>query len=55
MLDFFIEHMNNESLGRIDNSHLAIADQSPQLANDPRCIKLAEMHAHAVDYAKTGY
>ena len=26
MLDFFIEFMNYEALGKIDNSHLALAD-----------------------------
>jgi len=26
MLDFFIQFINNENLGRIDNSHLAFAD-----------------------------
>ena len=41
MLDFFVEYMNYESLGKIDNSHLALADQSENLANDPICMKLA--------------
>jgi len=47
--------MNYENLGRIDNSHLALADQSELLAKDPKCLYLAEMHADAVDYVKTGY
>lgn len=54
MLDFFIEYMNFECLGRIDNSHLALADQSPKFAFDWKCIKLAELHAEAVDFPKTG-
>lgn len=54
MLDFFIEYMNFECLGRIDNSHLALADQSPNFAFDWKCIKLAELHAEAVDFPKTG-
>ena len=55
ILDFFVEYMNFESLGRIDNSHLAIADNSKQLALDPKCLRLAELHADAVDFPKTGY
>ncbi len=55
MLDFFIEYMNYEMLGRIDNAHLALADQSEELANNPACLKLSELHSHAVDFAKTGY
>lgn len=29
MLDFYIEYMNNESLGKVDNAWLVLADQSP--------------------------
>lgn len=54
MLDFFIDFMNNENLGRIDNTHLAIADQSKEFAEDKRCLLLASLHSKAVDYAKTG-
>ncbi|EGR31631.1 RNA-dependent rna polymerase, putative [Ichthyophthirius multifiliis] len=54
MLDFFIDFINCENLGKIDNSHLAIADQSSFFALDFRCIQLAKLHAQAVDYAKTG-
>ncbi len=56
MYDFFIEYMNYESLGRIDNSHLVMADINLELmAKDPKCLKLAELHAEAVDFNKTGY
>lgn len=56
MYDFFIEYMNYETLGRIDNSHLINADLNTNLlANDPSCLKLAELHAEAVDFNKTGY
>ncbi|EAS06076.2 RNA-dependent RNA polymerase RdRP2 (macronuclear) [Tetrahymena thermophila SB210] len=54
MLDFFIDFINNENLGKIDNSHLVFADKSPLYAEDPKCLKLASLHAQAVDYAKTG-
>ncbi|KAL4479119.1 hypothetical protein ABPG72_008949 [Tetrahymena utriculariae] len=55
MLDFFIDFLNNENLGKIDNSHLVFADKSPLYAEDPNCLKLASLHAKAVDYAKSGY
>jgi len=53
IIDFFIEFTNNDVLGKIDNSHLALADCSGRLAQDPKCKVLAELHAVAVDYAKT--
>ena len=55
MLRFFLDYINNESLGRIANSHLAIADSSEKLAFDERCLELARLHSWAVDYAKTEY
>jgi len=54
IIDFFIEFMNNDMLGKIDNSHLARADCSEDLAYDPKCLIFAELHAIAVDYAKSG-
>ena len=47
--------MNNENLGRIANSHLAHADLSELKALDPKCLKLAQLHSDAVDYAKTEF
>ena len=42
-------------LGRIDNSHLALADLcSTELAANNECLHLAELHSKAVDYAKSG-
>lgn len=55
MLDFFMRYMTFDNLGRIANSHLALADQSPKLAFDDRCLRLAELHSDAVDFVKTGY
>ena len=46
--------MKYENLGKIDNSHLAKADQSKNLAKDPECVKLSQYHSDAVDFAKTG-
>lgn len=28
MLDFFIDYMNYENVGKVENSHLALADDS---------------------------
>jgi len=55
MLDFFIRYMNFDNLGKIANSHLALADQSVKLAFDERCLRLSELHSDAVDFVKTGY
>ena len=54
IVDFFVEHANNDILGRIDNSHLALADSDPKIAASNKCISLAELHSIAVDYAKNG-
>ena len=54
IVDFFIEFANNDVLGKIDNSHLALADESAEMARSKDCLLLAEIHAVAVDYAKTG-
>lgn len=50
--DFFVSHMKNDVLGVVAYAHLAHADAiSPK---HPTCLKLAEMHSKAVDFAKTG-
>lgn len=54
LIDFFQTFVTNDKLGQIDNLHLAVADSSPDYANDPCCIRLSELHAVAVDFAKTG-
>lgn len=54
MRDFFLQFISNDNLGIIANAHLALADQSPQKAWDERCLRLANMHSTAVDFAKTG-
>ena len=55
MVHFFIEYLNYEKLGQIDNSHLVKADQSPSFAKDKDCIELAKIHGKAVDFPKTGF
>lgn len=55
IINFFVEYTNNDVLGKIDNSHLAFADQdSEKFARNPFCQELAELHSDAVDYAKSG-
>ncbi|CAD8089201.1 unnamed protein product [Paramecium primaurelia] len=54
MIEFLLEYLNFDVLGKIDNSHLAIADRSLDYAKDQKCIRLAELHSAAVDYVKHG-
>ncbi len=54
MINFFVNFMETDQLGRICNVHKMLADQSDQGVTDPYCIKLAEMASTAVDYSKTG-
>jgi hypothetical protein len=37
MLDFFVEYMNYEVLGQIDNAHLALADIEEKKALSEKC------------------
>eukprot|EP00898_Chlorokybus_atmophyticus_P003162 jgi/Chlat1/3847/Chrsp26S03977 len=52
--DFFLEYMQNDSLGQIANAHLAISDYANLGVLDRRCIELARLHSVSVDYPKTG-
>lgn len=54
MQEHFANHIVNDTLGIIDNSHLAFADQEPDMARSHKCLQLAELHATAVDFSKTG-
>ncbi|KAL2209053.1 RdRP-domain-containing protein [Sarocladium strictum] len=49
---FFVQYMMNDVLPLIAISHLAWADEQKPRSNI--CRRLAELHSHAVDYAKTG-
>ncbi|OQU76799.1 hypothetical protein SORBI_3010G213100, partial [Sorghum bicolor] len=53
-IDFYLESMVNDNLGRICNAHVAHADRSDDGAMDTKCVELAELAAIAVDSAKTG-
>jgi hypothetical protein len=47
-------HQMNNILGMIDNAHMALADQSPQVRHDLACRRLVAQHNTAVDFFKTG-
>ena len=56
MLDFFIDYVNYEKLGQIDNSHLVKADRDPtNYAANKDCLELAKIHGKAVDFPKSGF
>jgi hypothetical protein len=38
MVDFFVEYLNYEKLGQIDNSHLVHADMSEFFAKVDKCM-----------------
>lgn len=46
--------MMNDNLGAISTAHLVHADSEPDKALSTKCLKLANLHSMAVDYAKTG-
>lgn len=54
MIDFFIQFMETDQLGRIAVTHRILADQKPEGTLHPDCITLAGMHSTAVDFSKTG-
>jgi len=54
LADFLVEYLCNADLGTIANAHLALSDQRDLGPHDRDCIKLAELHAKAVDFQKTG-
>lgn len=52
--EFFLQYMTSDVLGRVANTHLALATMSPEKADNKRCLDLAHLHSIAVDFAKTG-
>ncbi len=54
MINFFLEFMESDQLGRIAVQHRIKADQKDSGTLDAECITLAEMHSTAVDFSKTG-
>lgn len=55
IIDFFLDHTQQNKVGLISTRHLVLSDQSPKRALDPDCLVLAELHSTAVDYPKTGH
>ncbi|KAK4452876.1 RNA dependent RNA polymerase-domain-containing protein [Podospora aff. communis PSN243] len=51
---FFVLYMKYNNLGLVAHAHLAAADSEDQGAKSSKCLNLAKLHSHAVDYAKTG-
>ncbi|KAF8692039.1 hypothetical protein HU200_039988 [Digitaria exilis] len=54
IIDFYLENMVSENIGRIYNAHVVHADRSKYGAMDEKCIQLAELASIAVDSLKTG-
>ncbi|KAG8971334.1 hypothetical protein FRC05_011326 [Tulasnella sp. 425] len=54
LADWVAEYINSDILGLVADQFLLLADQSPLMARDPDCIKLAELASKAVDFAKSG-
>ncbi|KAF4623572.1 hypothetical protein D9613_001948 [Agrocybe pediades] len=52
--DFVMEYINSDVVGIVAINWLIIADQSDHGIFDPDCMKLANLHSHAVDYPKSG-
>ncbi|KAI6002488.1 RNA dependent RNA polymerase-domain-containing protein [Pisolithus orientalis] len=52
--DFIVEYINSDAVGLVSDKHITIADESKDGTLDPTCLKLAELHSQAVDYAKNG-
>ncbi|KAK0633635.1 RNA dependent RNA polymerase-domain-containing protein [Immersiella caudata] len=51
---FFVLYMKHNNLPLIAHAHLATADSEEQGAKSSKCLNLAKLHSHAVDYVKTG-
>ncbi|EPQ25992.1 uncharacterized protein PFL1_06447 [Pseudozyma flocculosa PF-1] len=54
LADFFTDFVINDQIGVVSHLHLHISDRSDEHSLDPDCVKLASLHAQAVDFCKTG-
>lgn len=54
MISFFVTHMKYDNLGRIATAHRYWADKTEEGVKHDHCLKLADLHSQAVDYAKSG-
>ena len=51
---FLVQYMKNDRLGKIAYAHMAWSDYSLHGVKDEKCLELAVLHSHAVDYPKSG-
>lgn len=54
IVEFVANYIQNDNLGIIANTHLALADYEKDGLFSSSCIELAKMHSDAVDFPKTG-
>ncbi len=54
IIEFFVDFIKTDQMGRIANAHVAIADSSKLGVKDPLCVELARAFSIAVDFPKTG-
>jgi RNA-dependent RNA polymerase len=52
--EFFIQYIKNDQLPTIALAHMCWADTAKDGVNDSKCVALAQLHSHAVDYPKNG-
>ncbi|XP_072015264.1 uncharacterized protein [Amphiura filiformis] len=55
MIEYIADYIKNDNIGLIANAHLAQADNQDDGIFSDVCKEIAEIHAEAVDFAKTGY
>ena len=55
IIQFFVNFIEVDQLGRIANAHVALSDSSCLGVKDPVCVSLAKIFSLAVDFPKTGY
>jgi hypothetical protein len=54
IVNFFLDFMEQDQLGRIAVNHQILADQRDDGTFSNDCLTLAELHSTAVDFSKTG-
>lgn len=54
IVDFFLEYIVNNNVGRLSINHLCWSDLDPDGVFSDKCLQLAEIHKVAIDYPKTG-
>ncbi|KZT57170.1 RdRP-domain-containing protein [Calocera cornea HHB12733] len=54
VVEFIIDYINNDLVGRLATEHLILADQHPDGVNYANCHQLTQLYALALDFMKTG-